>query len=170
MQVLKSLVSLSDFSSELYYYEDNWIRLFSWICAWGKCENVAFALSHQKYSAALLSRHRYIPFRRHKSALDDLGSLVNFLERNFACCSSHSAILPLFSPQEPGCSRPWLLLFGPVEVRASCCLHCAGDCSALPSLHMERVLAQITVRVHAPTADRSSLSVLQHHGPKPLFQ
>lgn len=74
------------------------------------------------------------------------------------------------SLQEPGCSEPWLLLFGPAEVCASCSLHCAGNCSALPSLHMERLFAQIAVWVHAPAADCWSLPLLQHHGAKPQLQ
>lgn len=74
------------------------------------------------------------------------------------------------SPQEPGCSRPWLLLFGPAEVCASRSLHSAGNCSALSSLHMECLFTQITVRIHASPADCRSLSLLHHHGTKPQLK
>lgn len=34
---------------------------------------------------------------------------------------------------------------------------------------MERLLAQTTVRVRAPAADRRSLPLLQHHGARPWY-
>lgn len=72
--------------------------------------------------------------------------------------------LPLLSPQKPGFRWPWLLLSGPAEVRAGCSLHRAGDRSALPSLHLERLFPQIALWVHAPAANRRSLPLLRHNG------
>lgn len=71
---------------------------------------------------------------------------------------------PLLSLQKPGFCWSRLLLSGPAEVRAGCSLHRAGDRSALPSLHLERLLPQITLRVHAPAANRRSLPLLRHNG------
>lgn len=71
---------------------------------------------------------------------------------------------PLLSPQKPGFCWPRLLLSGPAEVRTGCGLHRAGDRSALPSLHLERLFSQITLRVHAPAANHRSLPLLHHDG------
>ena len=91
--------------------------------------------------------------------------------KRFALCSAFRLSDESFSSlQEPGCSGPWLLLFGPAAVCASRSLHCAGNCSAIPSLHMECLFTQATVRVHAPAADCRSLSHLQHNGAKPQSQ
>lgn len=71
---------------------------------------------------------------------------------------------PLSSLQEPRVCGPRLLLSGPAEVRAGCRLHRAGDRSALPPLHLERLFPQTTVRVHAPAADHGRLPLLHHNG------
>lgn len=186
MQLLKSFTSLSEFASNPHYCE----KIIGSDSSPGymckvkspQWENVALAMNHQKTNLRLYWING-ITYR-----LEDINQLritlvlhTNFpvlLCRKLSCYWQHSALCQLFlltdesspSPQEPGRARPRLLLFGHAEVCASCSLHCVGNRSALPSLHMERLFTQITVRVHAPAADCRSLPLLQHHGAKPRLR
>lgn len=185
MQVLKSLTSLSEFSSKPYYREKiigsdsspgymHEVNVKMWPSQWVIKNNlqlywISTATCHleniNQFGMTLVHMQTFL--RYSTGTLPVIHSTVVCI----ALCSAFLLSDESFSSlQEPGCSRPRLLLFGPAEVCASCSLHCAGYCSALPSLHMERFFTQITVWVHAPTADCRSLSLLQHYGPKPQFQ
>lgn len=185
MQVLKSLTSLSEFSSKPYYCERiigsdsspgymHEVNVKMWPSRWVIKNN----LQLHWISIATCSLGNRNPLGmtlvRMQTFLSYSTGTLPVSHSTVVCVPPCSAFLPsdecFSSLQEPGCSRPRLLLFGPAEVCASCSLHRAGHCSALPSLHMERFLAQTAVRVHAPTPDCRSLSLLQHYGPKPQFQ
>jgi len=113
--------------------------------------------------------HQTICSFNHNSVEDDLPPPPSRAARQRI--SRLTLMSPLsFFPQEPRGGRPRLLLPGPAAVGAGRRLHRAGDGAAVPPLHLERLFAQIAVRVHAPAADRRGLSLLQHHGAKPQSQ
>lgn len=113
------------FQHSVLLWEDNWIRLFSWVHAWGKCENVAFAVSHQKQSAALLIQYRSLSVRKHKSAWDDLGSHVNFSVLPYRNFVSLSAVL------SSSLMNPFPLCRSPVAVGHGC--YCLALLRSVPA-------------------------------------
>lgn len=86
-------------------------------------------------------------------------SQQNHLTFAFSCPSSSPP-----PPQKPSGGGPRLLLPGAAALSAGSGLHRAGDGAALPPLHLERLLAQTAVRVHAPAAHRRRLPRLHRHG------
>lgn len=75
-----------------------------------------------------------------------------------------------FCYQEFSSSGSRLFLLRPNAFNSSCHLHCFGNKSALPPVHMERLLAKTTLWGSACVHHSRYLPVLHSHGSEPLSQ
>lgn len=87
-------------------------------------------------------------------------SLLSLLENELLC----------FCYQGFSGSGSWLFLLRSNAFDSSCHLHCFGNRSALPPVHMERLLTKTTLWGSACVHHSCYLPVLHSHGSEPLSQ
>lgn len=75
-----------------------------------------------------------------------------------------------FCYQEFCSSGSWLFLLRSDAFNSSCRLRCFGNGSALPPVHMERLLAKAPLRGGARVHHSCCLPVLHSNGSEPLIQ